>query len=572
MPPTCSREACAGPASACGSTPSWSYARTRPPGLVGALRPGDEGRLRAPGRDRAEDRRGAAHQTVAQGAAGARGQADREPARLRPLSPKARATPAGRRSRTSEFALQMYEHAIAGGSRVRPRLCRPWPISARRSTDESTSGGLSGSIARASAGRQKASGAGARSSPRPRSPQAWDPLRQRRCLRGRAAGLARRGHRAPARPRKACYLPGSSACCFAQGQLTRTWSRSSPTRRIVPRAEGDYNVYVPHPQRVRRASASHELRADPSPPEGFPGLEDAHLRDRTGRRASAHSPGGLLCREQMGPTMPFGEADLAMVLRALRRQTACTTRRARFCLLGPEVRRPWMRWRPGLARRLPCTPDWVRRDPDLAILRGRAGVRETVPRKEVEGAEILAAESLVGQHPPALSGYVAARQRRHGRRLRSRGHAARPARGAQVPAGRAGAGRAARSSASSARRAPPRRSTTPTSARSTRSTQHEGQHFIVMELLEGETLAELIRRGPLRSSAILRPRRSRSPTRSSRRTPRGSSTATSSRRTSSSTPAARRRSSTSAWRRSSARNAGGATALAGATAVARPTS
>ena len=55
--------------------------------------------------------------------------------------------------------------------------------------------------------------------------------------------------------------------------------------------------------------------------------------------------------------------------------------------------------------------------------------------------------------------------------------------------------------------------------------QHEGQHFIAMELLEGETLADLIRKGrsiSVRCSSW----GSRSRTRSSRRTRRGSSTAT----------------------------------------------
>ncbi len=60
--------------------------RDRLPALVGALRPRDAGRLRGAGRDRAQDRRGAAHHALAAGAGGARRQADREPAGLRPLS------------------------------------------------------------------------------------------------------------------------------------------------------------------------------------------------------------------------------------------------------------------------------------------------------------------------------------------------------------------------------------------------------------------------------------------------------------------------------------------------------
>ena len=57
-----------------------------------------------------------------------------------------------------------------------------------------------------------------------------------------------------------------------------------------------------------------------------------------------------------------------------------------------------------------------------------------------------------------------------------------------------------RSSASSARRAPPRRSITPTSARSTTSASTTGQHFIVMELLEGADAQAPHRRAPARHS------------------------------------------------------------------------
>ena len=51
----------------------------RLPRLVGALRPRDVRHLRGAGRDRAQDRRGAAHQGHSAGAGRARGQADREP-------------------------------------------------------------------------------------------------------------------------------------------------------------------------------------------------------------------------------------------------------------------------------------------------------------------------------------------------------------------------------------------------------------------------------------------------------------------------------------------------------------
>ena len=63
--------------------------------------------------------------------------------------------------------------------------------------------------------------------------------------------------------------------------------------------------------------------------------------------------------------------------------------------------------------------------------------------------------------------------------------------------------------------------------------EHERQHFIVMELLEGQTLAQMMTGRPPSTSRTCSPWASRSPTPSSRRMPGASCTATSSRRTSS---------------------------------------
>ncbi len=115
--------------------------------VVGALRPRDGGRLRGAGRDRAQDRGGAAREALAPGGAGPRGPADGEPAGLRPLPPRAQLRaaphPAGPRVRAADVR----ERGLAR-PRVRPRLRRRSRTSAP-STTTTTSASGSGSTARA---------------------------------------------------------------------------------------------------------------------------------------------------------------------------------------------------------------------------------------------------------------------------------------------------------------------------------------------------------------------------------------------------------------------------------------
>ena len=175
----------------------------RLPALVGALRPRDEGRLRGPGRDRAQDRRGAAHHAHAAGAGGARRQADREPPGLRPLPAReelrAPADAAGPRVRAPDVRER-------GGARTRTsRSPTPRSRTSARSTTTTTS-----------------------------APQNWI---------DRAIAAAAEGERAPPRAARGAGAPRPGSCT-PRGSTTRRsrWCAQAIERK--PDCEGAYYLLL----------------------------------------------------------------------------------------------------------------------------------------------------------------------------------------------------------------------------------------------------------------------------------------------------------------------------------------
>ena len=457
--------------------------------LVRALRPRDGGRLRGAGRDRAQDRRGAARHALAAGAGGDRDEADGEPAGLRPLParPQLRAPPhpAGPRVRAADVR----ERGLAR-PRVRARLrgdlerLRPVPLQLRAPE------GLARPLARRLAQGDRAPAPPARGEGRP----GLDPLhagpvrggRPRRAGGGRAE--ARHGGRLlpdAARPLRGRALPGRGG---GRGRRARgERHRLQRLRADHERARGARQEGRPREHAAARDPGARE------PPEDGAGGRPRPQRAR--RRLRRHGP-----RRRRGARgEPLDHAAPQRGDRALQRRLrllpdrAASPRRSRRCA---RPGRPASSTRAGRA----ATPT----SRSCTATPSSSGSTRPRPWKAGCRSRRARADDRAGRLP--LPDRVEARQRRDGRRLRGRGHEARPPRRAQVPARGAGLGpglaRALPARGAGGLGAQPPRASAP----STRSTQHEGQHFIAMELLEGETLAERIRQGPVRARPAARAR------------------------------------------------------------------
>ena len=309
---------------------------------------------------------GAAGHALAAGAGGARRQAHREPPGLRPLPPRARATRRRLTRQDLEFALQMFENAVALDPRS-PSPTPPSPTSAPSTT--STSSARHGWIERAKAASQKAS-ALSRELPEVQVAEAWILYAEGNYDAGDRGASAQAIERKPD-AEGAYYLLGRALFAAGPvpgGRATSAEAGVEASRRGLQRLRADHQRARGARQEGRAATtcASGEIQvARGAPQERARGRARPHAAGRRLRRAWAMVDDGRCARRSLAMALRPNEAIVLY-------NAACV-----FCQLGKKAE-ALAALQEGVGRRLQGPRLGAPRPRPRAPPR-RAGVRRAVP-------------------------------------------------------------------------------------------------------------------------------------------------------------------------------------------------